>query len=136
MKKLTLRLAGVFAVLNLIAATATTSAVATRPDCFSEGSGHPGCRIVQVSGGRFSVPLVVGSASLWLQLEFECVESDPTLVNISIYHEGTLISVDIGPCGGALGQLLELPGNYVVEYRDATTGELLDTLAITLRSGP
>jgi hypothetical protein len=125
------------AALAVFTATTTTATAATKSACFGQGSGDPGCRIVKV-GDRFQVSSIVGTASLWLQLQFRCTSSPPALANLLFYFEGTFFSSfnGVSPCGGgSVGQLLQVPGNWVVEYRDATSGELLDTLRITLVTG-
>jgi hypothetical protein len=136
MKTIRLLLVSVLVSVALLAATSTTPATAANPECGFVGSGHPGCRIVNVASGEFQTPLIVASASFWLQLEFACTALDPAVTDVVIDYEGTFFSESISLCvaGSSIGQLLQLPGNYVVEYRNGTTGELLDTLQITLRA--
>jgi hypothetical protein len=135
MKGLRLLAAGVLTSLVLIAASASTSIAAGNPNCFSQGSGHPGCRVVQLRDGYFSVPLVVGSASLWLQIVGD--ESDAGF-SLRTYHEGTFFS-GIFPASGTFGELLPLPGEYLIQSINSTdpsatsTGEVIDTMRVVLR---
>jgi hypothetical protein len=136
MVRLTLLFGAVLASLAVATAAPSPSAAAAK-DCLSEGSGNPGCRIVQIRDGRFSVQQIVASASLWLQVEADESATNTWLVR---YYEGTFYSASYSAAGGTFGELLTLPGNWLIELRtnttgEPTTGELLDTFRLTLRSG-
>jgi hypothetical protein len=135
MKRMTLLTAIVLTSLVLIAASASTAVAAGNPDCFSQGSGHPGCRIVQLQGGNFGVPLVVGSASLWLQTVGD--ESDAGF-SLRIFYNGTFFG-GFFPASATVGILLQLPGEYLFQAIDSTdpsatsTGAVIDTMRVILR---
>jgi hypothetical protein len=134
MVRLTLLFGAVLASLAVATAAPSPSAAAAK-DCLSEGSGNPGCRIVQIRDGRFSVQQVVASASLWLQIEGDESAANAWLV---FYYEGTFRSASFPAVG--VGELLTQPGDWLIELRtnttgEPTTGELLDTFRLTLRSG-
>jgi hypothetical protein len=137
MRKVILLFGAVLASFAFVTAAPSPSAAAAR-DCHSDGSGNPGCRIVQIRDGRFSVPQVVASASLWLQIEADESTANTWLI---LYYEGTFRSANHFALGGAIvGGLLTQPGDWLIELRTAatsepTSGELLDMFRLTLRSG-
>jgi hypothetical protein len=136
MRTVTLLFGAVLASLAVATAAPSPTAAAAK-DCISVASGNPGCRIVRIRDGHFSVQQIVASGDLWLQVE----SPDDSAANtwLVLYYEGMLYS---GFCCSnfSVGQLLTLPGNWLIELRTAissepTSGELLDSFELTLRSG-
>lgn len=136
MRKLSLLTAGVLVSLALIAGATSTSAPAASERCHSYGSGNPGCRIVKIRDGRFGVPHVVASASLWLELH-----GDHAGFNLVIYRDGVLHGgAGSGTCCDVVGQLLQEPGSWRFEVRtvppagqDFWTGELIHSMSAEIR---
>jgi hypothetical protein len=121
-----------------VATTAPSPSAAAAKDCIFVASGNPGCRIVRIRDGHFSVQQIAASGDLWLQVE----SADDSAANtwLVLYYKGTFRSASYIALGGSFGELLALPGEYLVELRTATggeptSGELLDSFQLTLRSG-
>jgi hypothetical protein len=135
MRTVTLLFGAVVASLA-VATTAPSPSAAAAKDCRFVASGNPGCRIVRIRDGHFSVQQIVASGDLWLQVDADESAANTWLV---FHYEGTFYSAFC--CSFfSVGQLLTLPGNWLIELRTATggeptSGELLDSLQLTLRSG-
>jgi hypothetical protein len=118
-------------VLMLLMASLTPTAVAANPDCFFEGSGHPGCRIVRINDAQFQVPVVNGSASLWLEILGDESAAQMWLV---FYRDGQW-QFAFFPASGTLGVNLQQPGTWHVELSDSPfgAGQVFDTMEVRLR---
>jgi hypothetical protein len=123
---------GVFVLALAVASlTLAPSGTATPPFCpamQTPYTGHPACRIVSVDGDRFQVPLVVGSASVFVF--FQGQTSPDLWWSVSLNGEFQFGGWPVSGAGFGVG----VPGRWIVQLRSGDiTGPVVDTMEVRVR---